>query len=369
MTHFETGQRLLEMVLNFILGTAAELIKLYPVIRLARESGHKVRLIATGQSRENLLMQFRDFSLPEAELQWLVESHGDLAKSSSALKWFSRAMFASKSRARELMPDGFMIVHGDTLSTLVGARLGRKLGLKVVHIEAGLRSKSLFNPFPEEIDRRLVSRWAEIHMCPDQTAEGNLKRAGVRGTIVNTGGNTLMDAVRLSGDEIPTAKPFVLVNVHRFENLNSDPRWKAITKCVVQASEKLPVIFVTHPQTRHKLNQDPKTRALLESSRVEIRERMPFSEFIGLLKSSAYLITDGGSNQEECSYLGKPCLILRESTERVEGLDSCCLLSRFDQALIDRFMTNPDAFRSEPLFTMDSPSQTILSRLQGSLDA
>lgn len=357
------------MVLNFILGTAAELIKLYPVIRLARESGHKVRLVATGQSRENLLMQFRDFSLPEGELFWLVESHGDLAKSSSALKWFSRAMFASKSRARELMPDGFMIVHGDTLSTLVGARLGRKLGLKVVHVEAGLRSSSLFNPFPEEIDRRLVSRWAEIHMCPDQTAEGNLKRAGVSGTIINTGGNTLMDAVRLSGESAESGKPFVLVNVHRFENLNSEPRWKAIVDCVVRASEKLPVVFVTHPQTRHKLNQDVKTRALLESSRIEIRERMPFSEFIGLLKASSYLITDGGSNQEECSYLGKPCLILRDATERVEGLETCCLLSRFEPALIERFMSNPNSFRAQPAFTNASPSQTILDRLQGSANA
>src|SRR5690606_22023914 len=110
--------------------------------------------------------------------------------------WFTRAACAGKARARELMPDGFVIVHGDTLTTLIGARWGRKLGLPVVHVEAGLRSKSLFNPFPEEINRRLVSRRAKYHMVPDATAEENLKKAGVGGEIVNTGGNTLMDAVR-----------------------------------------------------------------------------------------------------------------------------------------------------------------------------
>ncbi|MBX3021560.1 MAG: UDP-N-acetylglucosamine 2-epimerase [Bdellovibrionales bacterium] len=352
------------MVLNFILGTAAELIKVYPVIRLAREGGHSVRLIASGQSRENLLMQFRDFNLPESELLWLVQSHGDLEKSSSALKWFSRAMLVSTARARSLMPDGFVVVHGDTLSTLVGARLGRKIGLPVVHVEAGLRSASLFNPFPEEINRRLVSRRAAYHMAPDVTAEQNLKRAGVTGTIVNTGGNTLMDAVRLSGETARAKAPFALANIHRFENLNSPARWQTIIRSVLRASEKLPVVFVTHPQTRHKLSQNKEAQGLLENSRIEIRERMPFSQFIGLLKDADYLLTDGGSNQEECSYLGKPCLILRESTERVEGLDGCCVLSRFDEGVIEGFMSNPSGYERAPAFTSASPSLNILNFLE-----
>ncbi|MGZ6479051.1 MAG: UDP-N-acetylglucosamine 2-epimerase, partial [Bdellovibrionales bacterium] len=326
------------MNLNFFTGTAAELIKIYPVIHFARERGYKVRVIASGQSRENFLMQYRDLGLPEAELTRLMNSDGDLEKASSALRWFLRAIFTGKKAFRDKLLLGgksYVVVHGDTLSTLAGAWLGRRAGISVVHVEAGLRSASLFNPFPEEITRRLVSRLAKFHMAPDKTAADNLRAARVSGTVVNTGGNTLLDAVLLSAElngNKPAKGTFALVNIHRFENLNSITRWRIIVDTVVKASGKMKLIFVTHPQTKHKLAQDQESLRMLTRPHIEIRERMPFSEFIVLLKASQFLISDGGSNQEECSYLGKPCLLLRESTERREGLDSCCVLSRFDQA-------------------------------------
>jgi UDP-N-acetylglucosamine 2-epimerase (non-hydrolysing) len=348
------------VTLNFILGTAAELIKVFPVIRLAEERGHTVRLIATGQSRENLIMQLEDFGYSSLQLSWLVESEGDLEKSSAAMKWFIRALCAWRN-ARRLMPDGFVVVHGDTLSTLAGAWHGRLLRRTVVHIEAGLRSPRLLNPFPEEINRRLVSRLARIHMAPDQKALANLRAAGVKGEVICTNGNTLLDAVRLSGEGRPAKSRYALVNVHRFENLNSPERWKTIVACVERAARALPVIFVTHPQTKHKLEQDPAARRAFES--VDVRDRMPFSQFIGLLKSADYLISDGGSNQEECSYLGKPCLLLREATERIEGLDGCCVLSRFSPATIDAFLKEPDKYKRAPVAPALSPSEIILNHL------
>lgn len=355
------------MNLNFFLGTAAELIKVYPVIHQALQQGHTVRVISSGQSRENFLMQYRDFRLPENILVTLLESDGDLRNAKSAAKWFLRAVRTPTARFLSLLACGentFIIVHGDTLSTLAGAWLGWRSGVTIAHIEAGLRSPQLLNPFPEEITRRLVTHFARVHLAPDSHAEMNLRLAGARGAIINTGGNTLMDAVRLSGElPLPPREPYALVNIHRFENLNSEGRWSKILDTVMRASGNRKIIFVTHPQTQAKLAQDPGAMRLLSMPQIEIRERMPFSEFIGLLKASEFLISDGGSNQEECSYLGKPCLLLRESSERMEGLNTCCVLSRFNQEMIDRFLENPLLYQTSSVATAARPSQLVLNKL------
>ena len=361
------------MNLNFFTGTAAELIKIYPVIHLAMERGHNVRVISSGQSRENFIMQYRDLHLPESILENLLVSDGDLEKASSALRWFFRVMVLSKKVFRRKLLTGektFLLVHGDTLSTLAGAWLGFRAGIPVVHIEAGLRSTKLFNPFPEEISRRLVSKLASYHMAPDQFAMDHLNRAGVKGEIIRTNGNTLLDAVllsaKLAGAKRKIVGPFALVNIHRFENLNSTIRWRTIVDTVVKASDKIQLVFVQHPQTRHKLAQDQESLRLLTKPQIEIRDRMAFSEFIGLLKESQFLISDGGSNQEECSYLGKPCLLLRESTERQEGLGGCCVLSRFDQDVITRFLLNPQKYAADQSQNGGSPSKVIIDVLESS---
>jgi len=355
------------MKLNFFTGTAAELIKLYPLIHLALKQGHDVRVISSGQSRENFLMQYRDLQLDESHLVQLMDEAQDLKQASSALRWFFKAMLTPRRKFRsKILAGGYLIVHGDTLSTLVGAWLGWRSNLPVVHIEAGLRSSSIFNPFPEEITRRWVSRFSKYHMAPDHVAADNLRRAHVTGQITLTDGNTLLDAVTLSArmqlGKVPSSR-FALVNVHRFENLNSNTRWEAILNTAIKAAEKVHVIFVAHPQTRHKLDLDGSALERFNKAGIEIRDRMPFTEFISLLKAADFLISDGGSNQEECSYLGKPCLLLREATERKEGLDSCCVLSRFDVNVIDRFLAHPEKYSTRELHQHNSPSQAILKSL------
>ena len=356
------------MQLNFVTGTAAELIKLYPVIRLSLQRGIATRVISSGQSRENFLAQYRDFALPEENLVQLLTNTADLERAGAALHWFWRAARVNPQSFRsKLLLDStqmsYVIVHGDTLSTLVGAWLGWRAGVPVAHVEAGLRSGHLFNPFPEELTRRMVSRFARFHMAPDARAESHLRR--VRGEVICTNGNTLMDAVLQDPKPSSRARePFAIVNIHRFENLNHAARWRQIIETVSQAANRSKLIFVTHPQTRHKLNQDAEARACWTRPEIEIRDRMPFSEFIGLLHQAEYLISDGGSNQEECSYLGKPCLLLREDTERVEGLDGCCVLSRFDREVIQNFLNDPQQFARPGVRSTTSPSAIILNSLK-----
>lgn len=350
---------------TFALGTAAELIKMYPLIRLSRERGLATHIVATGQSREGLLRQWQDFGEDERDLSWLLESDGDLTASAGALRWFVRAALAWGAAGRLLRP-GYVLVHGDTLSTLVAAAHGWRLRRTVVHVEAGLRSPSVFNPFPEEIDRRLVSRLAHVHCAPDRTAVQNLGRAGVSGHVFSSGGNTLMDVVLTPSARLPADVPprFVLANVHRFENLTSAPRWSALVDCVVRAAARFPVLFVMHPQTRHRFKQDPDAQARFAAAGVRAVERLPFSQFIALLQAAEFVISDGGSNQEECAFLGKPLLLLRAATERPDGLGANCVLSRFDENVIGEFLAAPETYVRPPTRLLASPSANILDRLQ-----
>jgi UDP-N-acetylglucosamine 2-epimerase (non-hydrolysing) len=362
------------MVLNFVLGTAAELIKIHPVIRAARERGHQARVIATGQSRAGFLMQYRDLGLPEDILVWLLPHTADLDNSVSALKWFARAWLATRAADELILQPGFLVVHGDTLSTYIGARHGRRRGLPVVHIEAGLRSPSLWNPFPEEIIRRRVSRLARVHMAPDAIATDNLIRAGVRGEVVCTGANTLVDSVRLCAEADGAAAagpegPFALANIHRYENLNRPARWRVVVSTLLQAATRRRVILVAHPQTRGKLAGRPELRAQFDKAGIEVVDRLPFSRFIALLRRAEFLISDGGSNQEECHYLGKPCLLLRQETERREGLDGgSCLLSRFDTRAILDFLADPRRFERAPPAFEASPSTRVIDFLENVQD-
>jgi UDP-N-acetylglucosamine 2-epimerase (non-hydrolysing) len=351
------------MTLWFVLGTAAELIKVVPVIRGADARGCKWRMVATGQSGINLWKQFDDFGLPRECAVDLFPREKDLQRSTQALWWFLRAVLRSpRALKRSSLPGPHrIVVHGDTLSTLVGAIWGRRLGWPVAHVEAGLRSSRLWQPFPEEINRRLVSRLATMHFAPDETAAANLR--GRRGLIVNTNGNTLLDTVREEGNAAPPqpgARPLCVANLHRYENLASQSRWVQMIEVLIEASRTHRVVFVMHPQTEHRLNQDWQWRERLVQAGVELKPRMMFGEFLRLVKQADFLISDGGSNQEECFYLGKPCLLLRETTERREGLDSTCVLSRFDKKVIADFLREPEKFRRPPFAAEVSPARMIL---------
>ena len=357
------------MRLCFVLGTAAELIKVYPLMKEAEARGFDWMALSSGQSPVNMEKQYADFDLPDSKLIRAVHSINDLDRSTSALKWFLRALVRYPRMVAEYKPD-FIVVHGDTLTTLIGALWGRRLKIPVVHIEAGLRSTKLFSPFPEEINRRLVSKLATYHMAPDDVAAENLRQSRVKGQVFTTGGNTLIDSVRLilSAARVDTQpEPFVLANLHRYENLNSDERWAFLMRTVTLAARKNKVRMVMHPQTQKKLEDNPEHANHLRNLGVQLEKRLPFSQFIHLLFQARYVITDGGSNQEECYYLGLPCLILRETTERGEGLHSTCVLARFEREIVEDFISNPERWRRPPATPSWSPSAIILDSLHAAV--
>jgi UDP-N-acetylglucosamine 2-epimerase (non-hydrolysing) len=252
----------------------------------------------------------------------------------------------------------------------VGAYWCWRLRGFLAHVEAGLRSESLLRPFPEEINRRIVSRFARIHFVQDEVAKNNLKEVGVTGEIVLTNGNTLYDALEVLRTNLPQdlhafTRPFIIANIHRHENLISAKKWRSIIKTLLYAQNKMPVYLVMHPPTEHRLSIEVVDRKLLEGSGVVLLPRITFTKFISLINQSTLVISDGGSNQEECAYLGKPCLIMREETERIEGLGRNCVLSKFDWQIIQKFIDEVDSYQFAPYLMNESPSDTILRHLFG----
>ncbi|OFZ12539.1 MAG: hypothetical protein A2Z20_10870 [Bdellovibrionales bacterium RBG_16_40_8] len=355
------------MKLSFVLGTAGELIKIYPLLTEASKREVEWQVVSTGQSGKNFFMQWQDFYLPETQLIRVIKSETDLASAPAAFFWFMRALF--QKPVTRFLPD-FQIVHGDTLSTVIGGIWARRLGIPCVHVESGLTSGKVFEPFPEEINRRIAVRLAQYYMAPGQNAVDFLSRSQAKNLITNTIENTLIDSVQLavSNYSVTTIdKPYVVANLHRFENVSFLPRWQVLISTLLKASKKHKVILVLHPQTRAKLKTDTEAEKKLMRAGVELWERQPFSKFIGLLSQADYVISDGGSNQEECYYLGIPCLLLRQHTERQEGLGQNCVLSGLNENHIDNFLQNYISFRRQPVCVKTQPTSIIFDALEKAL--
>ena len=361
-------------------GTAGELIKLYPLLIRLDDAQAQWCFLFTGQSPVNFWSQWDDFNLPRSKVVTLLHTKYDLKTTVQALFWFIRAALAPIKNVKQKVFDQLdevdshnttVIVHGDTLSTLIGAVFAKRLGvLKVAHVEAGLRSSMLFKPFPEEITRRIVSRIANIHFPQDELASLNLSRSRVGGVVLPTKINTLYDALfdveqRFADFKVPSGA-YVVANLHRFENLNSSLRWNAMIETLCQAAKNYKVYFVQHPPAAQKLESDSGAKERLINAGVTLLPRQPFTSFMRMIHGAHFIISDGGSNQEECAYLGKPCLILRDTTERVEGLDGgSCLLTKFDKNLITDFLEFPDSYRRDPISVDESPSSIIVNYCLG----
>jgi len=343
-----------------------------PVILELERRSIGVNLVMTGQHQETMAALLQDFGVAATPV-WLHTGR-EISGLGQVIPWFSRCLRRLTSRASPLSTGqrgDVILVHGDTFSTLLGALAGRKLGLCVAHVESGLRSFNILHPFPEELTRLAVFRLAEIAFCPDTWSQANLK--GYRLRAINTHGNTLLDALRIAlqmrrppPQPIPEGK-FGVVSLHRFENIFFRKRLAAILGLLEEVAARYPLVFVLHPATRRNLTRYGYMPRLAENARFHLWPRMGYFEFVTLLGRSAFVITDGGSNQEELSYLGKPTLLMRPATERQDGLGTHVTLSGYERAKVLAFMDGleqrPGAEGAVTLDAMPSPSAIIVDTL------
>ena len=322
--------------LALIVGTRPECIKLAPVFAELRRAG-KVRplLVSTGQHRELLDQALGSFGLkPDVDL-------GLMAPGQSLPELSSRVLTGVSAWLAEAKPSA-VLVQGDTTTVLGAAMASFYGGIPVGHVEAGLRTGDLRSPFPEEMNRRVTSTLARWHFCPTEAAKANLLREGINAAACHVTGNTVIDALlatrkRIAGLEAGAigarlgispgfvashlAAPkstWILVTGHRRESFG--PGFENLCHGIRRLVDAHPDLGVVYPVHLNPQVQEPVRRLLGGHPRISLAAPAAYEDFIWLMDRCAFVLTDSGGVQEEAPSLGKPVLVMRENTERPEGL-------------------------------------------------
>ena len=308
----------------FVIGTRAQMVKVASVLRSASVAGLPHTVWLSGQHSDSIDDLIADFEIRSEFLR--PKNTSERATITGLLMWLPSALTGCYRYVRKVAAQGagrpLVIVHGDTLSTLISAIAGKIGGGDIVHLESGLTSGSLYDPFPEEIIRRLAFRLTRYAVCPNEWAAGKMQPYGCD-EVIDTGQNTLLDCVRFALKKISEQgpdEPYFVASIHRVQNIYQKPKLTRVVEEILSLSTLATVRFVVHPATKKRLVKTGLWSALNSSPAVRLDPRMPYTEFLSLLAHARAVFSDGGSNQEELSYLGVPTVLFRERTERPEGL-------------------------------------------------
>jgi len=342
-----------------VFGTRPEAIKMAPVALALRDRSDEFEtvLCSTGQHRGMLDQTLAVFGLePDFNLD-LMEPRQTLADLTA------RAVGALDKVMTHVRPD-LVVVQGDTTSAMVGALVAYYNRVPVAHVEAGLRTGDLFHPFPEEGNRRLIGTLAALHFAPTSTAAYRLQQEGVPEDRTFITGNTVIDALLrvLDGSRqgaypvVPRGRRRILLTMHRRESRGV--ALESICRTILQLVERNPDIEVVFPVHASPFVREPVTRLLSSHARIILTEPLGYQEFVLLMDSCQIILTDSGGIQEEAPALGKPVLVLRDTTERPEairagtarllGTDPTRVLSVTETLLRDEKAYQAMAFASNP---------------------
>ena len=334
----------------FVLGTRPEAIKLAPVILHMAEQRHglDIRVCVTGQHRELLDDVLTWFSVkPDYDLA-VMRPGQSLFESTSTILKALEGVLADRF--------DFIVVQGDTTTTLCGALAGFYARIPVGHVEAGLRTGNLDHPFPEEMNRIITTRLASLHFAATSWAAENLLREGVDGASIQVTGNPVTDAIRRvhaefrpgtgDWDYVDPNKRLVLVTAHRRESFGEpfDRICTAIRR--IAALPDVQIVYPVHPNPTVRAQ----TRSRLDGiANIKLIDPLGYAPFVDLMAKSYLLLTDSGGVQEEAPTLGKPVLVLRETTERREAVEAgTAILVGTDVDTIfnsaHRLLTDPEAY-------------------------
>lgn len=306
-----------------IYGTRPEAIKVAPVVKaLEADDRFQSVVVSTGQHKEMLEQVNKRFGIePDHDL-------GLMKPGQSLNELVSRAMQGLDAVIEQEQPD-VIISQGDTSTAMTAALAGFHRGVKIVHLEAGLRTGNIFSPFPEEANRKIIGQVASLHLAPTEESRQNLRRENFRTKDIVVTGNTVIDALLVASSwdvnfDDPrlqqladTDQKVVLVTTHRRENLEA-------MKEIGTAVRDLALEYTDHVFTL-PLHLNPKVRnavlPLVEDlPNVIITDPLPYDQFTALLNRAYLVLTDSGGVQEEAPSLGKPVLVMRENTERPEAV-------------------------------------------------
>jgi UDP-N-acetylglucosamine 2-epimerase (non-hydrolysing) len=310
-----------------VFGTRPEAIKLFPVLHaLSTQPGLEVRSCVTAQHRR-LLDQVLSIAgvVPDIDL--------DLMEPGQSLDRLTARLLLALGEVMDRERPDRVIVQGDTATAMVGALAAYYRKIPVGHVEAGLRSGNIYQPWPEEVNRRIVAPIADLHFAPTETAADALRAENIAPASIHVTGNTVIDALHATRDRIaadPTlaaeiatiderfaGKRIVLVTTHRRENFGDG--MAAIARAVGRIADRpdVAVLFPVHPNPNVVAAMDA---ALGDRANVARISPLDYPNFIRALELAHIVLTDSGGVQEEAPALGKPVLVMRETTERPEGV-------------------------------------------------
>lgn len=302
-------------------------------------------LIHTGQHYDINMSDaiFADLRLPSPDFHLGIGS-------GSHAEQTGRVMIAYEAVVLEQRPD-WIIVVGDVNSTLACALVGAKLGIPTVHLEAGLRSRD--RTMPEELNRLATDTLCDVLWTPSPDGDSNLMAEGIPAERITRVGNIMLDSFEMAKPQIDAARtreelglgdrPFCVVTLHRPSNVDHPDQLRVLVDAIISIQEQLAVVFPVHPRTAARL-KDGGLDAMLTNAGVTLVEPLSYARFMNLVCGAAAVITDSGGIQEETTYLGIPCLTLRENTERPitisEGTNQLTtpgsLIARLGEALSSR---------------------------------
>jgi UDP-N-acetylglucosamine 2-epimerase (non-hydrolysing) len=314
-----------------IFGTRPEAVKMAPVVRaLAQTRGIEAQICVTAQHRQMLDQVLDLFQIkPDHDL--------DLMRDDQSLAQLSAAIFTNLDPVfNELRPD-WVLVQGDTTTVAIAALLAYYHRARVGHVEAGLRTHDKWQPFPEEINRRVAGVTADLHFAPTQWARQNLLREGVDDKIIRVTGNPVIDALQFVakqpdvksvtqligklgiGKEKLENQSLILVTAHRRENFGSP--LEAICHALIELAARGDVEIV-YPVHLNPNVQEPVNRLLKNVPHITLLPPLDYLPLVQLMKRATLILTDSGGIQEEAPVFGIPVLVMREITERPEGVEA-----------------------------------------------
>lgn len=314
---------------TIIVGTRPEAIKLIPVfLALQKDPFFQVNLISTGQHREMLADIFRFFeTTPSVDLELMTENQG--------LADFTGKAFSALSRALAKYPSDLIIVQGDTTTAMVAAMVAFYSKIKIAHVEAGLRTHEKFSPFPEEINRRIISLVADFHFAPTRKAADNLKNEGIDNVFVT--GNTVVDSLQIAREKIKSSyhvyrkkyenildleRKNVLITGHRRESFGVS--FKKICNSIANLSNEFRDYHFIYPVHLNPNIRKPVWEILGQIPNIHLIDPVAYNDMVFLMSETTLILTDSGGIQEEAPSFNVPVVVMRNHTERMEGVVAGC---------------------------------------------
>ncbi len=306
-------------IVHLIAAARPNFMKIAPLFhQLVRQNWCDVSVVHTGQHYDANMSDafFRDLRLPEPKFHLGVGS-GTHAQQTGGV------MIAYEKVCMDYRPD-WIIVVGDVNSTVACAMVGAKLGIRVAHLEAGLRSRD--RRMPEEINRLLTDAIADVLWTPSSDADQNLRAEGISAEKIHQVGNVMIDSYEMMRKQIeadgtrasliPNWPDYGVVTLHRPSNVDDRNVLTTIVTQLFLTAARLPLVFPVHPRTRAKLEEFDLLGALSERADIKLTQPLGYVQFMNVVVGSRAVVTDSGGVQEETTYLGIPCLTVRENTER-----------------------------------------------------